>query len=382
MTARTTRSLAGPALAPSLSPVLAAIAFLAAVGPADATIQDWVIVGEVLTRNGPIFTGGCAPSATVGSTVRVDYAFDDAAADLVPADPTWGGYASVGDWRVRFAGPADQVAGPQGVVEVFDDRDISGILFQDRYYVVLNGTLTDIPTGCVEAGATGGQIELELYEEAFAPSSAMTSDAQPVTPPSVAAFTTIRELRVVSDSSWISISVTDLYVLGSASAPILPDAALVLPGGGVMWGFTTSCTTGCWVDPPFADGFVYETDGGSLFTSIDDFPSGFGAPFEVWVDGSMLGTFGPGQSVDFSGYPGGGVGHFSVRGITPGVDVEDQQAFPLQLSLDTSPATFTMTSLGTSDVPMLPGFGWSALAGALALTGSVLARRRASNRSD
>ena len=34
-------------------------------------------------------------------------------------------------------------------------------------------------------------------------------------------------------------------------------------------------------------------------TDILDFPSGFNGPFEVWAEGSLLGTFGPGQSVDF-----------------------------------------------------------------------------------
>lgn len=322
--------------------VLAAVVLCS--GPAAATLHDRVIVGEVLSRNGPIFDGGCAPSGTVGSMVRVDYRWDDSVADQRPADTTWGIYASVLSWRLRFAGILDQAAGPSGGVIIYDDRPLQGLEFLELYEVILGGMLTEFPTGCVAAGASGGQLQLDLFDEATTANPVMTSDAQPTTPPSVSAFNMTREIIISSgNDSYISVGVSDLYVLGSPSAPVLPTTTVTRPNGDVVWIFNGNCIANCWYDPPFADGFLYETDGASLFTSIDDFPSGFAAPFEVWVDGTLLGSFGPGQTVDFTGYPGGGVQHFSIRGITPGADVEDQQAFPLQLSLDVAPVSFTMT---------------------------------------
>ena len=57
----------------------------------------------------------------------------------------------------------------------------------------------------------------------------------------------------------------------------------------------------------------------------------------------MLGTFGPGDMVDFSGFPGGGVTQFTVSGIGPTVDGNDPLAFPTFLQFDQSTVNFTMT---------------------------------------
>jgi len=61
-------------------------------------------------------------------------------------------------------------------------------------------------------------------------------------------------------------------------------------------------------------------DGTGSFTGITDFPTGFSRPFDVIVDGSLVGSFGPGGTVDFSSFPGGGVTSFTVAGISPVVD--------------------------------------------------------------
>lgn len=118
--------------------------------------------------------------------------------------------------------------------------------------------------------------------------------------------------------------------------PVLPDASF--EGGFVF----DNAISGMWVDPPATDTFVFEMSDTSLFTAIVDFPTGFSQPFVVSVDGQEVGTFGPGQSVDFSGHPGGGVSSFDVSGIAPEVDSADPEAFPIRLGYDTATAAFTM----------------------------------------
>jgi hypothetical protein len=86
-------------------------------------------------------------------------------------------------------------------------------------------------------------------------------------------------------------------------------------------------------------------DSASLFTSILDFPTGFAEPFDVIVDGTLLGSFGPGQSVDFVALLGHGVDRFTVAGITPLVDAADPAAFPLKLAFSTPTASFRMLAV-------------------------------------
>jgi hypothetical protein len=103
--------------------------------------------------------------------------------------------------------------------------------------------------------------------------------------------------------------------------------------------------TRAWVDPPTSEGYRYEMTNNSLFTKIVNFPTGFGKPFTVSVGGKVVGQFKPGDSVDFSKFPGGGVKEFTVTGITPLTDPEDQTAFPLQLAFNTETADFTMEAI-------------------------------------
>ena len=59
-----------------------------------------------------------------------------------------------------------------------------------------------------------------------------------------------------------------------------------------------------------------------------NFPTGFAAPFEVWVDGQSLGQLAPGTTVDF--LKNGGTRSFKITGITPLVDGDSPTAFPLR----------------------------------------------------
>ncbi|MCT7983542.1 hypothetical protein NG796_09555 [Laspinema sp. A4] len=120
----------------------------------------------------------------------------------------------------------------------------------------------------------------------------------------------------------------------------------VLPGGMEDGAFSfVGVVTGAWVDPPVAEGFRYTTTSDSLFTEIQDFPTGFPTPFTVSVNGQELGEFGPGDSVDFTQFPGGGVKEFTITGLTPLVDPENPIAFPLKVGFDTETADFTMAAI-------------------------------------
>lgn len=126
--------------------------------------------------------------------------------------------------------------------------------------------------------------------------------------------------------------------------PILPD--IQRPGD-----FTFIRVVGSrWIDPPLAEGYAYSMLSSTLFTSILDFPTGFNAPFTVSVDGAVIGSYGPGESVDFTGFPDGGVPSFTVTGISPAVDPDDPAAFPLQVDFNTAQADFRMEAITTSEV--------------------------------
>jgi|GEM_PF-6202875 len=102
---------------------------------------------------------------------------------------------------------------------------------------------------------------------------------------------------------------------------------------------------GVWIDPPAAFGFRYVTTSDSLFTEILDFPTGFSGEFTVSVGDTVLGSFGPGDRVDFTGFPGGGVSEFTVTGISPVVDSEDPLAFPLKVAFNTDEVSLYMESI-------------------------------------
>ncbi len=355
----------------TLAALLAGVAFVLAPWVARAAPQDWVVQGTITERSGAVFDAGCLPSAQVGASFRLDYQFEGVVFDLNPL-PTRGAYASVDAWRFVTADVNEAAVGNAGGVEVFNDDPVASN-FADRYAVdYLN--LQSWPAPCAAAAFS---LVLTLYEEAASPPAIFASDAQPVTPPDPGAFSTTNSVVLGADGSTLAMTIDRIDVLGTLDAPVLPIATTTLAGGAERWFFDTPCTVACWIDPPIADGFDYEASGGARFTAIDDFPTGFDAPFDVWVEGDLVGQFGPGDSVDFTTWPGGGVTHFSVRGISPSVDTADLLAFPLRLTLDTTPAQFTMTSVGGAPVvPVLPGAGAAALAALLGATGLGMARRR------
>ena len=148
--------------------------------------------------------------------------------------------------------------------------------------------------------------------------------------------------------------------------------------GTVTWTFSTLgitlCVSGCWVDPPAASGFTYRMTNTNVFTGIADFPTGFGTAMEVSVGGSSLGTFGPGDSVDFTGFSGGGVTEFVVTGISPAASTSGVEAFPLNISVSSTTSTFEMTSILPPSVPGFPGL--FSLASMLTIAGAVALRWR------
>ncbi len=146
-------------------------------------------------------------------------------------------------------------------------------------------------------------------------------------------------IRILSFGRGVTI-VVGAVVPGSSSAfPVMPTST----GGGRL--SFQAVGTGAWVDPPTSEGYRYVMANNSLFTKIVNFPTGFAKPFTVSVGGKVVGQFKPGDSVDFSKFPGGGVKEFTVTGITPLTDPEDPTAFPLQLAFNTETADFTMEAI-------------------------------------
>lgn len=147
----------------------------------------------------------------------------------------------------------------------------------------------------------------------------------------------------------------------SQTNPILPNQ--VTPDGSFVFNNVASHQ---WFDPPLASGYTYNmTTPDSLFTSILNFPTGFANPFTVTANGSVLGSFTNGQSVDFVSLLGAGVDSFEISNIFPFTDATDTQAFPLQLAFNTPTASFTQTpTVEATNVPESSNlFGLGLLAG-------------------
>ena len=89
--------------------------------------------------------------------------------------------------------------------------------------------------------------------------------------------------------------------------PILPELPDPGDGGGSSggsgdggkWIFQIVDAGGGWYDPPITSGYLFETTDGGQFTDILNFPSGFDGGFTVIVDEQVVGTFGPGEPVNF-----------------------------------------------------------------------------------
>ena len=130
----------------------------------------------------------------------------------------------------------------------------------------------------------------------------------------------------------------------------------------------TSAKSGVWFDPAPAPGFDYKMTGGSKFTHINQFPTGFAGPFSVYVGDTLIGHYNAGDSVDFTALAAGGVSEFSIGGIAP-FD-SSSLGFPLQLSFDTPTANFTQTAVPEP----------TSIAGALITLSIAVCRRSVKNR--
>lgn len=363
--------------ATGLATLLAAASVLLAPLPAFAVEKVWGFKGTI---TGYASGGGFVslPDAPVGSVIRGQFRFDDAAGDLAPGSSQLGSYAGLsialaieGTSLLHFAvSTSYTIETADDVADGPDFRDTLGV-------IVAPGTsFSDLDLDVIDA-------TLELSEVDSPAPTVLTSDALPATPPPLASFTTAQQLSILGYTNGmlnavdLDATITEFEEPGTVDLPLIPDVVTVNPDGSVTWTFTTEgisiCASGCWVDPPVSESFTYTMTNAALFTGIADFPTGFASDFEVSVGGSSLGTYGPGDSVDFSGYPGGGVSSFVVSGITPSADLTSAEAFPLELAFDSAVATFEMTSSAPTAVP---GLGWIGGGLAVAVLSSVLARAR------
>jgi hypothetical protein len=146
-----------------------------------------------------------------------------------------------------------------------------------------------------------------------------------------------------------SVSFAWLEAGNTQSFPILPSSTS--NGSFSFFGVPSNR----WYDPITVPEFQYDMLNGSLFTKIEDFPTGFNSPFTVKVGSTTIGNFLPGESVDFQALLGGGVTSFSVSGINPGADPTSTTAFPLKISFNTPTADFKMTGISAATAAPEPG---------------------------
>jgi hypothetical protein len=145
---------------------------------------------------------------------------------------------------------------------------------------------------------------------------------------------------------------------GSQAHPTIPNST---SANGWVKHFV-NVPTNNWYDPDVANEFDFQMTNSSLFTGIADFPTGFNSPFQVFGPANQfLGTYGPGQSVNFVTLLGGGVSNFKILGINPSVDPNDPGSFAVQLNFNTSTASFDMTAVPEPSFAGLAGFGLMAL---------------------
>src|SRR5271157_123355 len=119
----------------------------------------------------------------------------------------------------------------------------------------------------------------------------------------------------------------------SASNPLYPDSSSFCGEGAPACIFLVYIfELAAYFDPVTANTYIYQTLNGALFTSVGGFPSGFSSPFDVSSGGTNYGLFGPGETLTF---PGGGVSHFTISGISPSVNGSSPTAFPVELGVNT-----------------------------------------------
>ena len=154
------------------------------------------------------------------------------------------------------------------------------------------------------------------------------------------------------DLSWLdgSFDVALLAAFGGGSEldPLLPGSEAA------PWTFNNAFS-GRWYDPALTDGYTFEMLSDSLFTGITSLPSFLEDPVTVRADEVVVGTFGAGEMVDFTGFSGGGVSKFSITGINPLIDGDDPRAIPIQLAFNSPLADFSMTPIAAQQAVPEPG---------------------------
>jgi len=337
----------------------------------------------------------CAPAIAVvglllfferpseGEIIRVDFSGHTTTFDNTPQSPlaptpgsSFSGYylydSATAPSKVEATQTGYYLASPYGmhVQEgnlIFDSNVVPGLTImevrkaatEDRFFVDSYSSLTDASThqvvfsyaeaflGFHDPSKSSLAADFSLPTTAFDPSKLnielYLAGAQ--TAAGVTGASGFGLNGVVTSMSASVVSSTGL----TPTNPVLP---VITPTGTYTF---QQVQSGQWFDPPSASGFIYQMTGGSLFTHILNFPGGFSSPFEVLVNGSLLGTYGPGQSVDFTSFAGGGVSSFEILGIKPGVDPTNSNAFPLQLTFNTQTADFTMSPVPEPSSLLLMG---------------------------
>ncbi len=104
-------------------------------------------------------------------------------------------------------------------------------------------------------------------------------------------------------------------------------------------------TSSRWVAAPLASTLEFQANGDTTFSRIEEFPTGFSEPFAVLVGGSPLGTFNPGDSLDFLSLLGSGVTSFTISGIDYLNSPQPPSTLPLKLAFASSSGSFTVASV-------------------------------------
>ncbi|MGL4513525.1 MAG: hypothetical protein ACRCT8_10575 [Lacipirellulaceae bacterium] len=185
-----------------------------------------------------------------------------------------------------------------------------------------------------------------------------------ILPPGVPTATLLSELTITYQGT-VSPgpgSIGDLLISvvgGSQNNPVLPG-----PGNPPGFFRFFNVATGQWFDPPMTFGYDYQMNSASQFTSVG-LPVGLGNNYTVTSNEGIVTGLQGGAVHAFSS----GVTGFQITGISPLVDGDQQDAFPVFLTFDTPTASFSMQALN------VPEPCATAMAG-LALVG-VARRRRA-----
>ncbi len=257
-----------------------------------------------------------------------------------------GGYSNVTGSLTVIADSNTPIPGGSGNFTAVDNLSLNGgrVVFFGRGSSNQKGVFTDLPGTLDKVLARNDAFDGKVVSSAV---------------PSREALSELGEIamRVSFTDGSAGIYIATLGAGLSSLNPVLPTT--ILPGQFLF----TGVDSGLWFDPP-AGGYEYEMTAGSLFTDILDFPFGFDNPISVETEGSPLGAFGPGDSIDFVTLLGHGVSSFTVSGLSPPANSQDPLGFPLQLAFDTATADFTMTAtiVPEPSTLALAAFGFLALA--------------------